>query len=177
VAENGAVLLDAAAIDRALARVAHEVLEKNRGAGDLILVGIRSRGVHLAGRIAARLHEITGETVRVGSIDITPYRDDVEQPRERIEVTATDVPLPIEERVVVFVDDVLSTGRTVRVALDVLCGLGRPRAVQVAVLIDRGDREVPIRADYVGHNVPAGERRRVHVRVRELDGADEVTLR
>ncbi len=116
-------------------------------------------------------------TVPVGSIDITAYRDDVEQPRERIEVTATDVPMPIDDRVVVLVDDVVSTGRTVRVALDVLGGLGRPREVQVAALVDRGNREVPIRADYVGQNVSPTEARRVHVRVRELDGEDEVTLR
>src|SRR6185369_8011201 len=127
-------------------------------------------------RIASKIEELTGQAVRVGSIDITPYRDDVEQPRERIEVTATDVPLPIDERVVVLVDDVVSTGRTVRVALDVLGGLGRPLAVQVAALVDRGDREVPIRADFVGQNIAPEERRRVQVRVREVDGADEVVF-
>jgi pyrimidine operon attenuation protein/uracil phosphoribosyltransferase len=175
--ESGAQLLDGAGVQRALSRIAHEILERNRRTENLVLVGIRSRGVHLARRIEARLRELTGHEIRVGSIDITPYRDDVEQPHERIEVTATDVPLPVEEQVVVLVDDVISTGRTVRVALDVLGGLGRPRGVQVAALIDRGDREVPIRADYVGQNLTAGERRRVHVRVRELDGADEVALR
>lgn len=177
VSENGEIILDGEAVQRALVRIAHELLEGNRAAADLVLVGIRSRGVHLAERIAATLRELTSQSVRVGSIDITPYRDDVEQPRERIEVTATDVPLPIDDGVVVFVDDVLSTGRTVRVALDVLSGLGRPRSVQVAVLVDRNDREVPIRADYIGYNVAKDEDRRVYVKVRELDGADEVVLR
>ena len=130
----------------------------------------------LAHRLAAKITELTSQQLQVGSIDITAYRDDVEQPRERIEVTATDVPLPIDDRVVVLVDDVISTGRTVRVALDVLGGLGRPRAVQVVALVDRGDREVPIKADFVGQNVERGERRRVHVHVRELDGVDEVRL-
>lgn len=168
------LLLDAAQMQRSLARIAHEIVERNRDVGAVVLVGIRSRGVHLAERIAQKIRELTEHAVQVGSIDITAYRDDVEQPRERIEVTATDVPLPIDERVVVLVDDVVSTGRTVRVALDVLGGLGRPRAVQVATLVDRGDREVPIRADYVGQNIPPDERRRVQVHVRELDGADEV---
>jgi len=175
--DNDALLLDGAGVQRALSRIAHEILERNRQVEHLVLVGIRSRGVHIARRIEARLRELTGREVRVRSIDITPYRDDAEQPRERIEVMATDVPLPVYEQVVVLVDDVISTGRTVRVALDVLGGLGRPRSIQVAALIDRGDREVPIRADYVGQNLPAGERRWVQVRVRELDGADEVALR
>ena len=177
MSDNPTILLDAAAIQRAVSRLAHEIIERNRKVDRVMLVGIRSRGIQLAGRIAAKLADLAGVTVPVGSIDITPYRDDVEQPRERIEVTATDVPTPIDERVVVLVDDVVSTGRTVRVALDVLGGLGRPREVQVAALVDRGNREVPIRADYVGQNVPAAELRRVHVRMREVDGADEVTLR
>jgi len=170
------LLLDAEHRQRALARLAHEIVERHREVGAVVLVGIRSRGVHLAHRLAAKIAELTSQQLQVGSIDITAYRDDVEQPRERIEVTATDVPLPIDDRVVVLVDDVISTGRTVRVALDVLGGLGRPRTVQVAALVDRGDREVPIKADFVGQNVGRGERRRVHVRVRELDGADEVRL-
>jgi pyrimidine operon attenuation protein/uracil phosphoribosyltransferase len=175
VADDG-LLLEAAQMQRALARIAHEVVERNPQIEAVVLVGIRSRGVHLAARIAAKIKELTGQDVRLGSIDITAYRDDVEQPRERIEVTATDVPLPIDDRVVVLVDDVISTGRTVRVALDVLGELGRPRAVQLAALVDRGDREVPIKADFVGQNLGRGERRRVYVRVREVDGADEVRL-
>jgi pyrimidine operon attenuation protein/uracil phosphoribosyltransferase len=168
------LLFDGTQMQRSLARIAHEIVERNRDIEAVVLVGIRSRGVHLARRIAEKIHGLTAREIRVGSIDVTAYRDDVEQPRERIEVTATDVPLPIDERVVVLVDDVISTGRTVRVALDVLAGLGRPRTVQVAALVDRGDREVPIRADFVGQNIARDERSRVQVRVRELDGADEV---
>jgi pyrimidine operon attenuation protein/uracil phosphoribosyltransferase len=176
MSEAPAILLDQAGIRRALSRIAHEIIEHNHDLDDFVLVGIRSRGIQLATRIADRLRELTGKDVPVGSIDISPYRDDLDRPVERIEATSADVPMPIDHRVVGLVDDVLATGRTVRVALDVLSGLGRPRAIQVAVLIDRGEREVPIRADYVGHNVPHGEPRRVHVRVRELDGADEVAL-
>jgi pyrimidine operon attenuation protein/uracil phosphoribosyltransferase len=174
---DGATVLDASSVQRALSRIAHEVVERNRDLEQVVLVGIRSRGVHLARRIASKLAELAGREVPVGSIDVTPYRDDVDEPRDRIEVTTTDVPFPVDGCTVVLVDDVISTGRTVRVALDVLGGLGRPRGIQVAALVDRGDREVPIRADFVGHNLPADERRRVHVRVRELDGADEVDLR
>ncbi len=177
MSEAGSILLDGGAIGRSLARLAHQIAERDRAVETLVMVGIRSRGVQLAHRLAERLEELVHRVVPVGSIDITPYRDDVEQPRERIEVTATDVTFPIDDAVVVLVDDVLSTGRTIRVALDVLAGLGRPRAIQVAVLIDRGNREVPIRADFVGQNVPGDEPRRVHVRVRELDGIDEVALR
>jgi pyrimidine operon attenuation protein / uracil phosphoribosyltransferase len=176
LADDGVILLDGVAIRRAISRVAHEIVERNRDVGAVVLVGIRSRGVQLAERIAGKLEALAGQRVPVGSIDIARYRDDVETP-ERIEVTATDVPLPLDERTVVLVDDVIATGRTIRVALDVLGGLGRPRAVQVATLVDRGGREVPIRADYVGQNVPHDDPRRVHVRVREVDGADEVTLR
>lgn len=176
MSEKLSILLDGTAVARALSRIAHEILERNHGVDALVLVGIRSRGVQLAQRIARKLAELTGREVPVGSIDITPYRDDVEQPLERIEGTSADVPLPINDRVIVVVDDVLATGRTIRVVLDVLSGLGRPSAIQAAVLIDRSEREVPIRADYVGQNVLAGERRHVRVRVRELDGADEVAL-
>jgi pyrimidine operon attenuation protein / uracil phosphoribosyltransferase len=176
VSDPGSILLDGGAIGRALARIAHQIVERDRAVERLVLVGIRSRGVQLAHRIAQKVEELGGRTVPVGSIDITPYRDDVEQPRERIEVMGTDVAFPIDDAVVVLVDDVLSTGRTIRVGLDVLGGLGRPRAIQVAVLVDRGNREVPIRADFVGQNVAEHEQRRVHVRVRELDGRDEVTL-
>ena len=175
--EAGATLLDGDAIGRAVVRLAHQIVERDRAAESLVLVGIRSRGVQLAQRLAAKIAELAGRTLPVGAIDITPYRDDVEEPPDRIEGTETDVAFPIDNAVVVLIDDVLSTGRTVRVALDVLGGLGRPRAIQLAVLVDRGNREVPIRADFVGQNVPAGESRRVHVRVRELDGEDEVTLR
>ena len=174
--EPQTVILDGEAIGRALVRIAHEIREAHPGLEEVVMVGIRSRGVQLAQRIAGRLGEFAGRAGPLGAIDITPDRDDIDEPSERIEATSADVPFAIDHRVVVLVDVVLSTGRTVRVALDVLAGLGRPRAIEVAVLVDRGNREVPIRADYVGQNVRSGERR-VHVRVRELDGADEVTLR
>ena len=174
--ESAAILLDGGAIGRAVARLAHQILERDRNVEPLVLVGVRSRGVQLAHRLAHKIEELAGRVVPVGAIDIAPYRDDVEEPRDRIEGPETDVAFSIDDAVVVLVDDVLSTGRTVRVALDILGGLGRPRAIQVAVLVDRGNREVPIRADFVGHNVPGRELRRVHVRVRELDGRDEVTL-
>jgi pyrimidine operon attenuation protein/uracil phosphoribosyltransferase len=176
VADSESVLLDGGAIARAVARLAHQILERDRGIERLVLVGVRSRGVQLAHRIAQKIEELAARVVPVGAIDITPYRDDVEAPRDRIEGPETDVAFSIDDAVVVLVDDVLSTGRTVRVALDILGGLGRPRAIQVAVLVDRGNREVPIRADFVGQNVPGTETRRVHVRVRELDGRDEVAL-
>jgi len=177
VTESASILLDADAVARAVARLAHQVLERDRAVEQLVLVGVRSRGVQLAHRIALKIEELAGRVVPVGTIDITPYRDDIEEPRDRIEGPETDVAFSIDNAVVVLVDDVLSTGRTVRVALDVLGGLGRPRAIQVAVLVDRGNREVPIRADFVGQNVSGDESRRVHVRVRELDGVDEVALR
>jgi len=168
--------MDSAAVARALTRIAHEVVERHRPIESLVLVGVRSRGVQLAQRIAAKLHELAGQQLPVGSIDITPYRDDLGEPPGRLESASADVPVRIDDREVLLVDDVLATGRTVRVALDVLTGLGRPRAVRVAVLVDRNDREVPIRADYVGHNVEPSERRHIRVRVRELDGADQVFL-
>jgi pyrimidine operon attenuation protein/uracil phosphoribosyltransferase len=177
VTESASILLDGGAIGRAVARLAHQIFERDRTVEQLVLVGVRSRGVQLAHRIAQKLEELAGRIIPVGAIDITPYRDDVEEPRDRIEGPETDVAFSIDNAVVILVDDVLSTGRTVRVALDVLGGLGRPRAIQVAVLVDRGNREVPIRADFVGQNVSEDEPRRVHVRVRELDGIDEVALR
>jgi pyrimidine operon attenuation protein / uracil phosphoribosyltransferase len=177
VADPGSILLDGGAIARAVARLAHQVLERDRGVENLVLVGVRSRGVQLAHRMAQKIEELAARVVPVGAIDITPYRDDIEEPRDRIEGPETDVTFSIDDAVVVLVDDVLSTGRTVRVALDVLAGLGRPHAIQVAVLVDRGNREVPIRADFVGQNVAGNELRRVYVRVRELDGVDEVALR
>jgi pyrimidine operon attenuation protein/uracil phosphoribosyltransferase len=176
VTDSVVILLDGGAIGRSVARLAHQILVRDRAVENLVLVGVRSRGVQLAHRIAHKIEELGGRVVPVGAIDIAPYRDDVEEPRDRIEGPETDVAFSIDDAVVVLVDDVLSTGRTVRVALDILGGLGRPRAIQVAVLIDRGNREVPIRADFVGQNVAGTELRRVHVRVRELDGRDEVAL-
>jgi len=165
-------LMDAADMARAVRRIAHEILERNRGASDLMLVGIHTRGIPLAERLAAALAEAEGP-VPVGEMDIALYRDDLDR-RPTTRVGATRMPVPIDDRVVVLVDDVLYTGRSVRAALDCLADLGRPRRVELAVLIDRGHREVPIRADYVGKNLPTSARERVAVRMMEVDGEDGV---
>jgi pyrimidine operon attenuation protein / uracil phosphoribosyltransferase len=169
-------VLEAGEISRALTRIAHELLERNKGVAGLVLLGIPTRGVHLARRLARRLAEIEGTAVPVGSLDVTMYRYDLRrQPTRRIE--ATDVPDGgIDEAVVVLVDDVLFSGRTIRSALDALSDLGRPRAVRLAVLVDRGHRELPIRADHVGKNLPTSLRERVLVRLAEVDGLDEVRI-
>ena len=169
-------VLEAADITRALTRVAHEVLERNRGAEDLVLLGIPTRGVALAHRLAALVAQIEGHPVPAGSLDVTMYRDDLRlRPARALE--RTEIPAGgVEGRLVVLVDDVLFTGRTVRAALTALDDLGRPRAVQLAVLVDRGHRELPIRADYVGKNLPTSLRETVRVLLREHDGRDEVLL-
>jgi len=165
-------LLDASDVARAVRRIAHEILERNRGAADLVLVGIHTRGIPLARRLAAALAEAEGP-VPVGEMDIALYRDDLDR-RPTTPVGSTRVPVPIDDRVVVLVDDVLYTGRSVRAALDCLTDLGRPRRVELAVLVDRGHREVPIRADYVGKNLPTSARERVAVHLAEVDGEDGV---
>ncbi|MGB7980442.1 MAG: bifunctional pyr operon transcriptional regulator/uracil phosphoribosyltransferase PyrR [Candidatus Nanopelagicales bacterium] len=170
-------VLDQSDIARALSRIAHEILEREKGAADLVLLGIPSRGVPLAHRIAERIGSIEpGTEPPVGSLDITMFRDDLRmRPARALE--RTDVPAEgIDGRTVVLVDDVLFSGRSVRAALDALAELGRPRAVRLAVLIDRGHREFPIRADYVGKNVPTSLRESVHVRLAETDGVDEVVI-
>lgn len=169
-------VLDAAAIDRALTRMAHEILERNGGSSGLALVGIRSRGVPLARRIAAKVHEIEGVHVPFGIIDITLYRDDLDTSPEQPEVHGTEIPFDVHDMTVVIVDDVLFTGRTVRAALDALVDFGRPRRVRLAVLVDRGHRELPIRPDHVGKNIPTSLEQSVRVRLQESDGRDEVVL-
>lgn len=169
-------LMDADAMARALYRIAHEILERNKGTEGLALVGIRRRGVPLARRLAARIREIEGQEVPVGVLDITLYRDDLTERGEWPQVERTEVPFPVRGRRIVLVGDVLYTGRTARAALDALLDLGRPESVQLAVLIDRGHRELPIRADYVGKNVPTSRRENVEVRVTEIDGEDGVYL-
>jgi len=164
----GSAVLDGADIERALTRIAHEIIERNRGAADLVMVGIRTRGVPLAEAIAARIEDIEGVPVPVGSLDIGLYRDDLAD-RPTPTLGPTDVP-DLHNRIVVLVDDVLFTGRTIRAALDALTDLGRPRAVQLAVLCDRGHRQLPIRADYVGKNLPTSEDQRVTVRLENADG-------
>ena len=169
-------VLDAADIARALTRLAHEVLERTKGGGDVVLLGIPTRGVALAHRVAARIADVEGASVPVGSVDPTMYRDDLRLRGVRaLEVTALP-PGGIDDKVVVLVDDVLFSGRTVRAALDAITDLGRPRAVQLAVLVDRGHRELPIRADYVGKNLPTSLRETVHVLLTEYDGRDAVLL-
>ena len=168
-------VLDDAALDRALTRIAHEILERNGGAKDLALVGLRTRGVTLAHRLAAKLAAIDGATVPVGTLDITLYRDDLDL-RGAPVIRGTDIPFSIKNKTVVLVDDVLYTGRTIRAALDALIDLGRPQAIQLAILIDRGHRELPIRPDYVGKNLPTAPGERVNVRVEEVDGLDEVVI-
>jgi len=170
------VVMDAQAIDRALTRVAHEILEHNKGTGDLALIGIRSRGVYLAERLRARIRTIEDSDVPTGIIDITLYRDDLSRSDQQPEVKGTQIGFAIDDKRVVLVDDVLFTGRTVRAALDALIDFGRPRNVQLVVLIDRGHRELPIRADYVGKNLPTAANESVQVWLNESDGRDEVVI-
>jgi pyrimidine operon attenuation protein/uracil phosphoribosyltransferase len=170
------VLLDADGVTRALTRIAHEILERNKGSDRLVLIGVRSRGVDIAQRLVRKIAEIEGVQPPCGVIDITLYRDDLNRSGQQLQVKATDIPFPVDDRRVVLVDDVLYTGRTVRAALDALMDFGRPQCVQVAVLVDRGHRELPIRADYVGKNLPTAQDESVQVRLLECDGRDEVTL-
>jgi pyrimidine operon attenuation protein/uracil phosphoribosyltransferase len=170
-----AQVLDAAALDRALTRIAHEILEKNHGASEVTFVGLRTRGVTLAQRLAARIERIDGASLPVGTLDITLYRDDLDL-RGAPVIRGTDIPFSIKGKTVVLVDDVLFTGRTIRAALDALIDLGRPRMIQLATLIDRGHRELPIRPDYVGKNLPTSREQRVNVRLEEVDDVDEVSI-
>ena len=164
-------------VRRALTRVAHEILEHNRGAEDLVIVGIHTRGVYLARRIAANLAEFEGVEVPVASLDVSLYRDDLRvRDQSQTKLQPTDIPIGIQGKRVVLVDDVLYTGRTIRAAMDALVDFGRPQLIQLAILLDRGHRELPIRADYVGQNLPTAIEERVKVRLLETDGADEVAL-
>jgi len=169
-------LLDAEDVRRALTRIAHEIIERDKGASDVVLVGIANRGDHLARRLAAELQRIEGTEVRVGILDITFYRDDIGLKAEAPEVHETRIPFDISGTTVVLVDDVLFTGRTIRAAMDALMDFGRPRRIQLAVLVDRGHRELPIRADFVGKNVPTRRADDVRVLVTELDGDDAVVV-
>ncbi|MBB4895155.1 pyrimidine operon attenuation protein/uracil phosphoribosyltransferase [Streptomyces olivoverticillatus] len=169
-------VLEAPDIARVLTRIAHEIVERAKGAGDVVLLGIPTRGVFLAHRLAAKLEEITGARTPVGSLDITMYRDDLRLRPARA-LARTEIPGEgIDGKLVVLVDDVLFSGRTIRAALDALNDIGRPRAVQLAVLVDRGHRELPIRADYVGKNLPTSLRETVKVQLTEEDGRDSVLL-
>jgi pyrimidine operon attenuation protein/uracil phosphoribosyltransferase len=174
--DGSRTVLDARDITRALTRISHEILERNRGATDLVLLGIPSRGVPLAERIAERMASVEGVTVPAGSLDVTMYRDDLRLKPART-LMPTDIPPGgIDGKTVVLVDDVLYSGRTIRAALDALTEVGRPRAVQLAVLVDRGHRELPIRADFVGKNLPTSLAERVRVSLEAIDGIDSVAI-
>ncbi len=169
-------VMDADAIRRALFRLSHEITEQNKGVEGLMLVGIRTRGVPLALRLAKMIKEQEKTDVPVGILDITFYRDDLSIIATQPVVRRTEIPGRITDKIIVLVDDVLFTGRTVRAALDALMDMGRPHAIQLAVLLDRGHRQLPIRADYVGKNIPTSPRQRVHVRLVETDGEDSVVI-
>ena len=172
------VVMDAERISRALTRIAHEILEHNRGLSNLALVGVRSRGVPIAQRLAHDILQITKEEVSVGALDITLYRDDLMGASVGLAplVRKTEIPVSIDGRTIVLVDDVLYTGRTTRAALDALTDFGRPKSIPLVVLVDRGHRELPIKADYVGKNIPTARQESVQVRLLEVDGVDEVVI-
>lgn len=171
-----AQILDQEGIRRSLTRIAHEIIERNKGIDNLVLIGIRRRGVPLAERLAERIKEIEGRTVPVGILDITLYRDDLTTLAHQPQVRSTEVPFPVSGKKVVLVDDVIYTGRTIRAALDAVIDLGRPKVIQLAVLIDRGHRELPIRADYIGKNVPTSRKELASVRLQEIDGEERVII-
>jgi pyrimidine operon attenuation protein / uracil phosphoribosyltransferase len=173
------VVLDAARISRSLARIAHEILERNQAIDELALVGIRTRGVPLARRLAAAIRDINGHEVPTGALDITLYRDDLMRTAVGAQpvIRRTEIPFSIDDKRILLVDDVLYTGRTIRAALDALIEFGRPKAIQLVVLVDRGHRELPIKADYVGKNLPTSLSQSVQVHLIEVDGRDEVEIR
>ncbi|QOR36201.1 bifunctional pyr operon transcriptional regulator/uracil phosphoribosyltransferase PyrR [Clostridium sp. 'deep sea'] len=169
-------IMDERAMQRALVRISHEIIERNKGVDSIAIVGIRRRGVTLAQRIAANIKRIEGVQVPVGDLDITLYRDDLSSDKEQAQVNGTAVNFIIENKTIVLVDDVLYTGRTIRAALDALIDIGRPKSIQLAVLVDRGHRELPIRADYVGKNVPTSSHEIISVQVQEYDDCEQVVI-
>ena len=171
-----AKILDKDSMAKTLERLAHEIIEKNKEINEIALIGIKNRGAHLAERLAERIGKISSSQVPVGALDITLYRDDLTEASEQPVVHATEIDFDIEGKKIILVDDVLYTGRTIRCALDALIDFGRPAQIQLAVLIDRGHRELPIRADYVGKNVPTSPKEVVEVKLSESDGKDEVVL-
>ncbi len=168
-----AVILDENAMTRAVARISYEILERNKGADDICIIGIMSGGVHLARRIAEKLRELEGAEVETGTLDITAYRDDE---KHSPEVDRTDIPFDVKDKRVIIVDDVIFTGRSARAAMDAVTKRGRPKNIQLAVLVDRGHRELPIRPDYVGKNVPTSREEDVKVQMKEIDGSDKVVI-
>jgi len=176
MAEERTVLLGPDEVGRTIKRMAHEVLERSASPNDLVLIGIRSRGVHLARRLARRIRESADIDVPVGVVDVTPYRDDRTEARQAAPVGAFETPVAVDEKMIVLIDDVIFRGRTIRAALEAVEGLGRPKRILVAALIDRGARELPIRADIIGRNIDAGDDQRVNVSLQEADGLDQVTV-
>jgi pyrimidine operon attenuation protein/uracil phosphoribosyltransferase len=172
-----AEIVDADGLRRIVTRIAHEIVERNKGVEDLVLVGIRRRGVPLASRMAEKIKEFEGKAPIEGSLDITLYRDDLSTVSHQPVVGSSEIPVDIANKVIVLVDDVLYTGRTVRAAMDALIHLGRPRSIQLAVVIDRGHRELPIRADFVGKNVPTSSKEVIGVKLVEIDGVDSVVIK
>jgi len=170
------VIMTEEAIKRTLARIAHEIIERNESVEDLLLVGVHTRGVPLARRLAVNIEGFSGVKIAVGTLDISLYRDDLSSLELKPLVKLTDIPADIDGKSIVLVDDVLYTGRSTRAAMDALIDLGRPRSIQLAVLIDRGHRELPIRADYVGKNIPSSRHEEIKVRLKETDGVDEVAI-
>ncbi|MBM4446969.1 MAG: bifunctional pyr operon transcriptional regulator/uracil phosphoribosyltransferase PyrR [Chloroflexi bacterium] len=170
------ILMSPEDMQRALVRVAHEIVERNKGANDIVLVGMQTRGVPLAKRLAATIQGLEGITVPVGSLDISLYRDDLSSLSLKPTVHRTDIPIDVSGKQVVLVDDVFYTGRSIRAAMDALIDLGRPQSIQLAVLVDRGHRELPIRADYVGKNIPTSKDEEIKVSVKEVDDEDKVTI-
>ena len=173
-----AIVLDEQAIRRALTRIAHEIIERNKGIEGCVLVGIRTRGIYLATRLAERIEQIEGTKIAVGELDITLYRDDLTKITASQEplVKGSDIPKDINDQKVILIDDVLYTGRTVRAALDALMDIGRPSTIQLAVLVDRGHRELPIRADFVGKNIPTSSSEKIVVALKEVDQVDQVSI-
>ena len=172
-----AKLMDEKAIARAITRISHEIIEKNKGVEDVILIGVKTRGVPIANRIATRIEQIEGHKVATGEMDITLYRDDLKEIQDEPVINSTNIGTDINDKIVVLVDDVLYTGRTVRSALNALMDIGRPKSIQLAVLVDRGHRELPIRADYVGKNVPTSKQEIISVELLEVDGNDSVKIK
>lgn len=169
-------LLDGPTVNRAITRIAHEIIERNKGIDECILVGIKTRGAYLARRLAERIEQIEGKAIRIGELDISLYRDDLSKKQVEALVQQVDIEHNVSNQKVILVDDVLYTGRTVRAALDAVMDLGRPAQIQLAVLIDRGHRELPIRADYVGKNIPTASHERIIVNLTEVDENDGVTI-
>ena len=171
-----AQLMDEKAIGRAITRISHEIIERNKGIEDVVLVGIKTRGVPIEDRIGKKIQQIEGASVNTGEVDITLYRDDLKKIDVDPVINGSNVQFSIDDKIVILVDDVLYTGRTVRSALDAIIDIGRPKAIQLAVLVDRGHRELPIRADYVGKNVPTSKGEIISVKLSEIDGEDSVTI-